>query len=177
MKRVLFTIAFVHSMSILSGQNNNIRLMVDSLKDMNSDTLDCSADLYWRIIAKGEDAIPFLIEKLTDTTQTNVKWHCKKTRLNVGEVANFALNAIGEFPAYFITRIQFDLIYIDETGQSCWTFYDYFFDNANKPTYQQSVRSWYEKEKGNYKKERITGKRLTDCEKKFGVTAYYRWSK
>jgi hypothetical protein len=77
-----------------SGQEVQIRNMVDSLTYMNYDTLDCSADLYWRIVAKGKEAVPSLIEKLTDTTPTQVLFHCKKGTLNVGEVAYFALQEI-----------------------------------------------------------------------------------
>ena len=58
--------------------------MVDSLKYLKADTLDCKADLFWRIVAKGEKVIPFLINKLTDTTPTNVRFRCKNDRLECG---------------------------------------------------------------------------------------------
>jgi hypothetical protein len=67
MKRLTATIFFIHCMAVSFGQNGAIKSMVDSLQYLKVDTLDCSADLYWRIIAKGDKAIPFLIEKLTDT--------------------------------------------------------------------------------------------------------------
>ncbi|MEO7486988.1 MAG: hypothetical protein ABIU77_07790, partial [Ferruginibacter sp.] len=119
---------------------------------------------------------PLLIDKLTDTTQTNIKYHCKKTNLNVGEVAQFALTEIANFPAFLVTKMQFDYIIIDEPGQGCWSFYDFLFINSNKPRYQKNVREWYDKEKGKYKAERIEKNKQTECQKLYGVDTYYRWT-
>lgn len=162
-------------MTFSFGQNANIKSMVDSLQYLNVDTLDCKADLYWRIISKGDKAIPFLIDKLTDTTQTSVKYHCKKTRLNVGEVAHFTLAQIADFPAFLVTKIQFDLIQIDETGEGCWNFYDFLFINANKLRYQNDVRNWYNKEYSKYKAENIPKKKQTACQNQYGIDKFYRW--
>jgi hypothetical protein len=150
--------------------------MVDSLRYLTTDTLDCRAGLYWRIIAQGDKAIPFLIDKLTDITPTKIKFHCKKTRLNVGEVAQFALDEIAYFPAFLVTKIQFDLITTDKTGQGCWNFYDFLFINANKPRYQRSVWEWYNKEKSRYKVKKIPAKERTECQKQYGIVAYYTWT-
>ena len=175
MKRLIATIFFAHSLAFSFGQNSSIKSMVDSLKCLKTDTLDCTADLYWRIIAKGDKAIPFLIDKLTDTTETRIRFHCKKTTLNVGEIAQFALLQIAEFPAFVVTKMQFDVITIDETGQGCWSFYDFLFINSNKLRYQNDVRNWYAKEKPNYKAKKISGNTQTQCQKQYGIVKYYRW--
>ena len=149
--------------------------MVDILNYLKADTLDCSADLYWRIIGQGDKAIPFLIEKLTDTTQTRVKYHCKKTRLDVGEVSQFALTEIAEFPTFLVTKMQFDVIKPDETGQGCWSFYDFLFINSNKVRYQKDIRNWYDQEKLKYKAEKISKKKSNACQIQYGIDTYYRW--
>jgi hypothetical protein len=176
MKKIITTTLLIFSLTFSFGQKIDIKAMVDSLRFMKADTFNCSADIYWRIIAQGKNAIPFLIDKLTDTTQTNIKYHCKKIRLNVGEVAQFALTDIADFPAFLVTKIQFDLIIIDETGQGCWSFYDFLFINSNKPRYQKSVREWYDKEKTKYKAESISYNKQTECQKKYGIDTYYRWA-
>ena len=145
--------------------------MVDSLKFIKADTFNCEADLYWRIIAKGKAAVPFLIEKLADTTPTKIKYNCKKTKLNVGEVAHFALTQIAEFPAYVVTKIQFD-VFIDG---GCWIFYEYLFNNANKAAYGKSVQEGYDKQKVKYKPTRISKKDRSACQKLFGIDTFYRW--
>ena len=177
MKKIIITIIFFQHFTFLFGQDTDIKFMIDSLQYLKTDTLNCKADIYWKIISKGDKAIPFLIEKLTDTTPTNIKFHCKKTRLNVGEVAQFALTEIANFPAFVVTKMQFDVIIIDEkTGQGCWSFYDFLFINSNKARYQRDVKNWYDKERLKYKVEKISNEKQTECQKLYGIDKYYRWT-
>lgn len=176
MKKLIATLFILHSLTVSFGQDQSIKAMVDSLRYLKADTLDCSAILYWRIIAKGDKAIPFLIDKLTDTTQTKVRYHCKKTRLNVGEVAHFALIQIAEFPAYVVTKIQFDVFVMHKNGHACWSFYDFLFINANKQRYQNDVRYWYDTEWPNYKLKKISPKKQTWCQKRYGINKFYKWT-
>jgi len=174
MKKVIALVLFFHNMASSFGQAAKIESMIDSLKYLRTDNLDCSADLYWRIIAKGDKAIPFLIDRLTDTTPTGVIDHCKKTILNVGELSQFALVQIADFPAFLVTKLQFDYIIIDETGKACSNFYDFFFMNSNKQRYQTDVRNWYTKQKLKYKREKISVESQTQCQKKYGIATHYR---
>ena len=146
--------------------------MTDSLLYLKSENLYCSADLYWRIVAKGKEAIPFLIDKLNDTTQTNVSHHCKATKLNVGDISYFALQQIAFFPAFHITNLQFDVIY----GNGCWSFFDYLFDNANKSGYQDLVRKWYDKNRTKFTIQKIPKGKLTLCQQKFNIDSYLMWT-
>jgi hypothetical protein len=172
MKRLTAITLFLHSLTLSFGQNAGIKTMVDSLQYLNPHTLNCSADLYWRIIAKGDKVIPFLIDKLTDITSTSISSPCKKTKLNVAEISYEALTEIAYFPMYLMTGIQFDIIHND-----CWNFYDYFYKNENKKEFQKMVQDWYLKEKKNYKVKFISKKKLSDCKKKYKITKYYDWSK
>lgn len=143
--------------------------LISLLPTMTSDSLDCNADIYWRIIRRGKESIPLLIESLTDTTMTNVYDHCKNGKLNVGEVSYFALEELVEFPAFVVTQIQFDVI--DEHG--CWSFYDYLFDNANKKEYQKKVREFYASNKYVYVK--FDTQELNDCRKKYKIDGKLKW--
>ena len=171
MKRLIVFLLIFSLNKISFAQNSDLRSMVDSLKFIRADTFNCEVDIYWRIIAKGKAVVPFLIEKLTDTTPTNIKYHCKKTKLNVGEVAHFALTQIAEFPAFVVTKIKFDF----SNDQGCWSFYDYLFNNAAKSEYKKSVQEWYDKQKGKYKPKRISKKDRSACQKLFGIDTFYRW--
>ena len=106
MKKIVTTFFFLHILTFSFGQNNDVKLLVDSLKYLKSDNLDCNATLYWKIISKGEKAIPFLIDKLNDTIPTNISHSCKAAKLNVGEVAYFALQQIAFFPAFAISFVR-----------------------------------------------------------------------
>lgn len=143
--------------------------LISLLPDMESDSLDCNADIYWRIIKRGQASIPLLIEGLTDTTTTNVYDHCKKGKLNVGEVCYFALEEIAKFPAFAVTQIQFDVI--DEYG--CWSFYKYLFNNKNKKAYQKKVRDFYNTNK--YVFVKFDDKDLNDCRKKYQIDGKLKW--
>lgn len=142
--------------------------LISQLAKMTSDTLDCSAEVYWRIIQRGKKSIPLLIESLTDTTMTNIYNHCKKGRLNIGEVSYFALGEIADFPAAAVTHMQFDVF-----DNGCWIFYEYFFDNKNKPKYQKLVETFYQT--NQYTFEKFNKTELNDCYKKYKITGRYKW--
>jgi hypothetical protein len=171
MNKNTLIIFLLHFSSISFGQNTVIKSMIDSLQYINANSLDCSADLYWRIISNGENSIPFLIDKLTDTSSTNIISVCKKTKLNVAEVSYEALTEIGEFPMYLMTHIQFD--YFENNG--CWSFYTYFYNDRNKKEFKNLVSNWYLKEKNKYKSKRISKNKLSECQKKYGITKFYKW--
>jgi hypothetical protein len=171
MKQLSIIFLLLFSFTISYSQDERIKSMVDSLDIMKADTLDCNADLYWRIIAQGEKAIPFLIDKLTDTTPTNIKFLCKETKLNVGEVAYFALEEIGHFPLFLVTKIQFDYDFVE----GCEAFYTALFRDSFKPRFQKNMRDWYAKEKKHYRKEPISKENQTLCQKKYGINSHYMW--
>jgi hypothetical protein len=143
--------------------------LISQLPSMRTDTLDCSAELYWKIIKRGKASIPLLIESLTDTTMTNIYDRCKNGKLNVGEVSYFALNEISEFPAFVVTHIQFDVLDIN----GCSSFYDYLFDNSNKPEYKEKVKSFYETQKFLF--EKYPKKEMNQCYRKYGISGKYKW--
>lgn len=148
--------------------------LVAQLAAMKTDTLDCSAEAYWNIVAKGNAYVPDLIELLTDTTPTSIYNGCKNGNLNVGELSWFALEEIGDFPVYVVTRIQFDVIEMKD-GWSCWSFYGYLFENSNKPALQEKVRDFYET--SQFRFVRFSGDQLTDCRRLHHITGRYKWKK
>lgn len=172
MKKFIATFFLLPVLTFSFGQNTDVKLMVDSLQYMKADTLDCRATLYWKIISQGEKAIPFLIDKLNDTTPTNISHSCKLIKLNAGEVAYFALQQIAFFPAFVTTHIQFDVTY----RNGCWSFFDYLFNNANKKDYQYLVRQWYDTNKAKFKAQKISKKQQTACQKKFHIHTYLMWT-
>ncbi len=142
--------------------------LVSLLATMRSGSLNCEADIYWKIVRRGKPSIPLLIESLTDTTMTNVYHNCKQGKLTVGELSYFALAEIADFPAFLVTHIQFDTF--DEKG--CWSFYGYLFNNRNKNEYQKMVRNFYNTNKYIYTKYKKQD--LTDCRKKYGIEGKYK---
>jgi hypothetical protein len=169
-KNISIFIVLVHGATILFGQNSDIKSMVDSLQFLETDTLDCKADLYWRIVSKGEQAIPFLIDKLDDTTRTNISFRCKVTKLNIGEVSYFALTEIASFPAFVITNLQFDL-----SEHGCWNFFGYLFDNSNKSEYKRMVKEWYSINQSKYRKVPLAKWQFSSCHRIYKIDSYLEW--
>jgi hypothetical protein len=148
----------------LPAQKDSLIAMLPAMK---ADSLDCNADIYWKIIKRGRASIPLLIESLTDTTMTNVYDRCKRGKLNVGEVSCFALKEIAEFPTFLVTHIQFDVI-----TDNCWNFLDYLYNDANKKEYQQMVRKFYDK--NVYVFERFPEKELNECRRQYNIEGKLR---
>jgi hypothetical protein len=146
--------------------------LITALTEMKAEKLDCSAEAYWKIIQQGEEAIPVLIECLTDNSPTAVYNACKKGKLTAGEVCYFALEELADFPTAAITQHQFDLVIND-----CWSFYDYLFDGKNKNDYQKKVRNFYNTNRNTrYKFKAFTKKELTPCRKMYKIEGRLVWN-
>lgn len=177
-QRLLILSTLFFFLSRCSSQDNNFPPTKDSLiaelANMKTDTLDCSADVYWKIIGKGKSYIPKLIESLTDTTSTSIYHGCKEGKLNIGELSYFALEEIGDFPTFVVTQIQFDFIEIKD-GWRCESFYDYLFDDNNKKEYQDMVRAFYEKSLFEF--DEFPDSLITHCMRDYSINGKYRWIK
>jgi hypothetical protein len=186
MLSLLFLTLFSCSIQKKEMQNNTVQKevikkvseatkdsLIAELANMETDTLDCSAKVYWQIVGTGKSYIPNLIKHLTDTTSTNIFHGCKNEKLNLGELSYFALEEIIDFPTYLVTQIQFDT-FILKDGWSCWSFYDYLFEGTdNKKDYQDKVKSFYEKSKFEFVV--YPDSLISKCMEKYSISGKYRW--
>jgi len=160
-----------HSSSLQGKHLTPQDSLINLLYSMKSTSLDCTADIYWKIVQGGAPYIPYLIDHLTDMGVTKIYNDCKKGNLTVGELCYFALEEIVDIPVYLITRVEFDLIV-----NNCWNFYDYFFDNKNKNSYQNMVRIFFNLHQStgfafvNYKKEE-----LKPCHNLYHISGKLKW--
>ncbi len=141
--------------------------LISQLPSMQTTHLDCTADVYWKIIKRRKASIVPLIESLTDTTETTIYDPCKNGPLTIGEVAYFALEEIAGFPAFLVTNIQFDYYNGD-----CWSFFEYFFDHSNKHDYQKKVWTFYQKNQLKYTKFKKS--ELTACYLMYEIEGKYK---
>ncbi len=155
MKLLLPVIFILISINVF-GQNEKIKIQVDSLKYISGDLFECNS-LSWRIIANKKDAIQLLIDKLDDTTQTQAKYHCKTSNLQVGDIAFLTLERILALPFFVVTGIQFDLY---ENGCQTGTF-EYI--ESNRIKFKEQVQDYYDKKKDNLKWQQFNSNKLTPC--------------
>ena len=132
----IFFILIFDSTQIV-GQTSKIKIQVDSLQHLNQQPLACNP-IYWRVVATGKDAIPFLIEKLDDTTYIQTSLTCKATNVKLGDICFEALTEIFNIPLFYVTHQQFD--FIDQYGcqQGVFTYLD-----SNQKSYTFSCSHFY----------------------------------
>lgn len=181
MKTLKITVALVIGLffnsSVHAGMTNQFSAtaepdsLIMKLAEMKTDTLDCTADIYWQIVLKGKEYIPKLIDCFTDTTPTNIYHGCKGGTLTVGELCFFALDEIADFPAARVMRMQYCVIEIKE-NYPCFGWYYTVFDTANKAAFQKKVKLFYEQNEFEF--EKLPKEYLTDCQKSLGITGKYQ---
>lgn len=148
------------------GQLEQIKLQVDSLKYVRQNTFDCNS-VTWRIIANKKVAIPFLIDKLDDTTHTAAKDKCKKTNFRVGDLAYLTLTKILPLPFSTITGVQ-----LDPKADACQlALFEYIENNRQK--FKEQVQAYYDKKSEGLKWVPIHSNHLTPCQRKNNVKGRY----
>ena len=149
------------------GQTSNIKVQVDSLKYLKQPGLVCNP-IYWRVVATGKDAIPFLIDKLDDTTHIQTSLTCKTTNVKLGDICFKALTEIFNIPLFYVTHQQFD--YFDQNGcqQGVFTYLD-----NNRQKFKSQILAYYMKYKTKLKYIRYDKNYKNDCKKKYKIFGYY----
>src|SRR6266700_5328276 len=155
-KLLLLAILF-WSIPVVHAQTNSIKAETDSLKYLGANAFDCNS-VFWIIIAHKKEAIPYLIDKLGDSTITRAKHKCKLQNLRVGDLAYLALAHITFFPTAQITHMQFDVIVKGRQDG----FFEYI--EGKRLLFQTQVRNWYNKSGKSYKWTKLTSQQITDCD-------------
>ena len=137
------------------AQTDNLKL-VDSLKyvtdmpymcesEMPYDA-GCGSRIFWKIVQQKEAVIPFLIEKMADTTTTEAYVPNFGGQHTVGDIAYHALGEIiAEIPTFKLLGVKFDT-----RGCGYCAYWNYLRSNIeNRIKFQAAVREWYRKNKSN----------------------------
>ena len=154
------------TLSTKAQTSNIIEKRVDSLRFLKQQPFDCNS-VYWRVVATGKDAIPFLISKLTDTTKTQVSLKCKSRNVRFGDICFEALTEIFNIPLFYVTQQQFDVI-IQGCQQGVFTYL-----NDHRQKFQSQVQQYYDKFKSDIKFVKYDKDYKSACKKKHGILGYY----
>ena len=162
---ILFVLIFGSTQVV--GQTSDIKFTVDSLQYLKQQPFTCNS-IYWRVVATGKDAIPFLIDKLDDTTHTQISLTCKATNVKLGDICFEALTEIFNIPLFYVTHQQFD--FIDQYGcqQGVFTYLD-----NNRQKFKSQILAYYDKYKTELKFIRYGKDYKNDCKKKNKIFGYY----
>ncbi len=152
--------------SFALGQNN-IRDQIDSLRYLKNQPFDCNS-IYWKVVASGKEAIPILIEKLTDTTPTQIKLTCKSANVKLGDICYVALEEIFNFPIFYITKRQFD--FYDEKGCRVGVL-DHL--DSHRQEYKEQIENYYLRFKSDLKYVKYDKSYKNICKEKNKISGYY----
>jgi hypothetical protein len=139
------------------AQTDNKKL-VDSLKFvmdmpyMCRDTVpteisvDCGDKIFWRVVKQKQDIVPFIIDKLSDTTQTEASVPNFGGQYTVADIAYNALKEIiKDIPTFELLGVKFD-----KNGCGYCSYWTHLRkDIKYRKKFQTNVRNWYDKNKSN----------------------------
>jgi hypothetical protein len=155
MKSLTYVLFLIPCLTL--AQTNYYKL-VDSLKlvsDMpyicegqipDSLSYGCGDKYFWQVVEQKENIIPFLLDKLSDTTMTSAYVPNLGGQYAVADVAYAALEEIiKDIPTFSLLGVKFD-----KKGCGYCAYWDHLRKNIrNRLKFQANVRKWYNKNKSN----------------------------
>lgn len=127
------------------AQVDEINKKIDSLKYLSKDACNCNS-VYWRVVKYGKDAIPLLIARMDDTTETKATYVCKKGNLKLGDLCFGVLEEIMNVHYFYITHMQFDLVDENQCQVGVYGYLD-----REREKFKQQLSNYYETYKNNLK--------------------------
>jgi hypothetical protein len=104
-------------------------------------------------------AIPYLIDRISDTTEMSIRIPCSAHFLKLGDVAFAVLNDIITIPWHAVTNGQWDAYTCDTLPDDGW---DYLYNHRRQ--FQRQLRSFFQSPKGKMW-IRIQKKKLSKTER------------
>ncbi|WP_324027842.1 hypothetical protein QSV08_07815 [Maribacter sp. BPC-D8] len=135
---------------ISSFSQNKIKDKIDSLLYVEEmpyiceEYTKCGHELFWNVVKLKEKGIPFLIEKLNDSTETNAGVVLFGGNYAVADIAYVALEEIIHgIPTFELLGTKFD----QEGCGYCEYWYFLRKDYQNRQNFKLAVKNWFDKNK------------------------------
>lgn len=131
----------------------------------------CGDSLFWQIVQKGKDAIPYLILKTQDGEKTGIQIPCTTDTLSVGAIAFIMLDKIMHIPYYTVYNVQWD-----SYTQNCAFGYPEglleFVSNSPNFAYLGLLK-WYYERSDEIIEEPIPSSLKTACQTQYQIQHWY----
>jgi hypothetical protein len=155
MKLLIYILLFIPCFTFAQTDNKKL---VDSLKFVTDmpyicrDTVPtelsvgCGDKIFWRAVKQKQNIVPFLLDKLSDTTQSEVTVPNFGGQYTVADIAYTALQEIiKDIPTFELLGVKFD-----KNGCGYCSYWTHLRkDIKNRKKFQANVRNWYDKNKSN----------------------------
>ncbi len=117
-----------------------------NVESHNELSIGCGDKLFWNIVKLKEKAIPFLLDKLNDSTMTEINVPLFNYNYAVADISYVALEEIIHgIPTFKLLGIEFD-----KEGCGYCSYWQHLNKNyQNRQNFRIAVRYWYEKNKNN----------------------------
>ena len=160
MKHIISILLALLPISVAAQTDN--KKLVDSLKFITEVPYinNCYNPIFWKIVSKGKEVVPALIDKMTDTQRLKEVY----VPMFGGEytVADVAYQAMGEIikgiPTFELLGVPFS----EDCGY-CSYWFHVRESKKNRKKFQQAVRQWYELNKDNLMWVESTMSLTSDC--------------
>lgn len=152
MKKIILIIIVIINFSSCHAQDNDLGIKVDNLKHVETMPYipELSGDsLFWTVVKEGIDIVPYLIQKLDDTTKTDASVE------NFGgtyTVADVAYRAVSEIIKDLPTLEFAEDTNNPEPRDGYWGYWNYTrrsFENRIK--FKDRVSEWFKTNEANLK--------------------------
>jgi hypothetical protein len=112
---------------------------------------DCGDRRIWEIVRGGRKSIPMLLNKISDTTISQIVYHefTDSIRLRVGDIAYIILEQISFIPTYKITDLEFDVMV--HCGYQMG-FFDYLGSYKSRLKFQKQLKNYFKTTKLKFDK-------------------------
>jgi len=143
-------ILFLSLVSISFAQNINYEIKAQKVFEINSMPYipEYSGDtLYWDLVKDGLDIVPFLIEKLDDSSSTQINVELTGGYYTIADISNLIIwDIIRDLPVFQFTKSNKQLL--DSCG-ICY-YWDYIrLNQNNRKNYKEEVNNWFKENKNN----------------------------
>lgn len=116
---------------------------------------------YHEILSLDTLAIPYLVDRISDTTETSIRIPCSAHNLRIGDVAFALLNDIIPIPMHLVTGSQWDVIDCDTFPLGTW---DYLHDSRLR--FQKELKVFFSSQRGRIWIRLLKGKITKEESKK-----------
>ncbi|MBS1511462.1 MAG: hypothetical protein JST86_11515 [Bacteroidetes bacterium] len=178
MKTLLFVILVSLAQIVVEAQDTALLNRITKLSnvknipfdDCNKLYKDCGDELIWQIVKFGKPAIMPLIDKISDTSYSTVRFKDddKVITLRTGDIAYICLTQIVFVPVAVISKMQFDVVLCG--GYQAY-FFTYLSNYSTRLKFQNQLKDYYSKTILKWEKDNKSF--LEECKRKHGIFGHY----
>ena len=115
---------------------------------------------YREVLALDTLAIPYLVDRISDTTEANLRVPCAAYNLKVGDIAFALLNDIVLIPWHTVTALDWDSYSCDSLPDGGWGYLHH-----ERGRFQQQLRAFFKSRKGKIWVQLFKDKKIKDDER------------